>query len=303
MNALRISLFIYFLITTSFSCKEDNNEAHSRNRYLKQTVQYKSLKDISKNLLSLDIYYFQNTSALKPVVIYVHGGGWCLGDKANQITNKTGLFEKQGYIFVSVNYRLSPYPYQTGTQDRIKYPDHNNDIADAVKWVFDNISEYGGDKNKIALLGHSAGAHLVSLTGTNEKFLKSRGLSPAVIKGVASIDTKAYDVYEQIHFSPVLKMMYINAFGTDSVKNIEASPVYNVHEGTQYPCFFIALRGSKERKAPSIKFIKKLEQCGVRVSWVDGSMYDHKGINNAIGDENDNVITPPLINFFENCFR
>ena len=303
MRILRIVLFTYFLIASSFGCIDDEGIAMSRNKYLKQTVQYKSLKGINSNLLSLDIYYFKKSYEPKPVVIYVHGGGWCLGDKANQITNKTNLFEKQGYIFVSVNYRLSPYPYQTGTPGRIKYPDHNYDIADAVKWIYDNISKYGGDKNRIVLLGHSAGAHLVSLTGTNEKFLKSRGLPMTVIKGIASIDTKAYDVYGQIHNSSALKMMYINAFGTDSVKNIEASPLYNVREGIQYPAFFIALRGSEQRKEASFRFIEKLQKYEVRVTWVDGSMYDHKGINNAIGDKDDTVITPALINFFKSCFR
>ncbi len=296
-------VILILIISNLFVTEIENGTGNtSSGKYRKKTIQYKSVKGINRNLLSLDVYYFKGKSAPKPVVIYVHGGGWCIGDKANKMSNKTGLFSKLGYVFVSVNYRLSPFPYQTATDNRIKYPDQNNDVASAIKWVYENIANYGGNPDKIALMGHSAGAHLVSLTGTNETFLKNEGLPLTVIKGVASIDTKGYDVYEMVNNSP-MKMMYLNAFGTDSLQNIEASPVYNIRKGKYYPMFFVAYRGNKQRKTTSYNFIKKLKNAGVEVSYIDCSVYDHEGINNAIGDKKDTIITPALINFFEKCFR
>ncbi len=301
MNTLKLFLLAYLSILPTYGC-EKVYENPAKKRYTKMTVQYKTPVNTNKNLLSLDLYYFKNHSSLKPIVIYVHGGGWCIGDKASQISNKVNLFAKSGYIFVSVNYRLSPYPYRAGTPDRIMYPDHNNDIADAIKWIYDNIHRYGGDKSRIALLGHSAGAHLVSLMGTNERFLESKSLPLSLIKGVASIDTKGYDVFNEVRNSEN-RMMYINAFGTKSSQNWDASPAYNLKGEKYHPKFFIALRGSKERKNASFQFIDKLEKAGFEVVSVDGSRYNHKEINEAIGSIDDTIVTPALIRFFEECFR
>ncbi len=94
------------------------------------------------------------------------------------------MFQTFDYVFISVNYRLSPFPYNLDDSDRIMYPDHNTDVADAIKWIVDHIDQYGGDPDNIVVMGHSAGAHLVALTGTNASFLTNVGLSFANIKGV-----------------------------------------------------------------------------------------------------------------------
>lgn len=104
--------------------------------------------------------------------MYVHGGGWSIGDKSAQLENKIALFKSLNYVFVSTNYRLSPFPNRLGNDDRIKYPLHNQDVVSAIAWLVENISDYGGNPDKVALIGHSAGAHLVSLIGTDESFLR-----------------------------------------------------------------------------------------------------------------------------------
>ena len=138
--------------------KEDNTSSEMQYDGLTTTVEYKQLSGVEENLLSLDIYYTSETNVKKPVVIYVHGGAWSIGDKASQLDNKIALFESLNYVLVSINYRLSPFPYELTNPDRVMFPVHNNDVADAIKWVYDNIDTYGGNSNKIALLGHSAGA-------------------------------------------------------------------------------------------------------------------------------------------------
>ena len=267
---------------------------------LSSTVEYKKVSGVESNLLSLDIYYTGDVTSKKPVIIWVHGGAWCIGDKANQIQNKVKLFHSLNYVLVSINYRLSPFPYEINNTSRVKFPSHNNDVADAIKWVSENIDKYGGNSDKMALLGHSAGAHLVALTGTNSSFLENVGLSLSSIKGVAAIDTEGYDVHEQVKAN---NKAYINAFGLNANSNIAASPLFNIKQGTAYPKFFIAKRGGAERLARANAFINTLKNNGVAVSEVDGSIYDHNGINTAIGETDEELITNALTVFYQSCFE
>ncbi len=299
-NIKQISTLLIFLISILFfGCNTaETNKLDPQE--ISATIQYKQIEGIDPNRLSLDIYYTSLIENKKPVVIWVHGGGWCLGDKANKIENKVKLFRSLNYVFVSINYRLSPSPVELDNPERIMYPAHNEDVADAVKWVFNNISKYGGNSNKIALLGHSAGAHLVALTGTNSEFLNDSGLDFSNIKGIASIDTEAYNVAAKVDSG---NEIYINAFGHDNSLNNQASPIHNIVSGTAYPRFFVAKRGNAERIEVADNFINKLEQNGVLVSQVDGSIYNHSGINEAIGKPGEELITNKLKLFFEECFK
>lgn len=282
-----------------FSCNSDDESVIEITiKDLSTTVQYNQIDGIDSNLLSLDIYHNSELNNQKPVVVYVHGGAWSIGDKINEIDNKVNLFQSLNYVFISVNYRLSPFPYELDNPDRVMYPAHNNDVADAIKWIKTNINKYGGNPNKLVLLGHSAGAHLVTLTGTNSTFLENVGLSFNNIKGIAAIDTEGYNVVDKINTN-----LYINAFGTNNDLNTQASPVLNIKSNISYPKFFIAKRGNSERIAITDDFINTLEQNNVSVSQIDGSIYTHSGINNAIGDANETLITNPLVNFLEDCFE
>lgn len=293
-------LFLFLSLLLLNCEKKDFDQATENN--LSATIPNKQINGVDPDLLSLDIYYNNKTEIKKPVIIYIDGGGWCVGDKSNRLENKINLFKNLQYILISVNYRLSPYPFEIDNPNRIKYPVHNKDIADALVWIVNNIAEYGGDKNKMALLGHSAGAHLVALTGTNHNFLEEVGISPSIIKGVAVIDTEGYDINEQITNGD-LSTLYINAFGTDPLLNREASPIYNITPSNLYPKFFIAKRGSAKRIKYADDFIAVLEANGVSVSQINGSIYDHEEINHAIGEPNETIITEPLIKFLAECFR
>jgi len=299
---------MYFILSIIFGiigCNKDDFEKpdyypSSPSNYLIETVQYNTLSGIDQNLLSIDIYHFGDTITNKPVVIWVHGGGWRKGDKSQGLNNKLHLCAEMGYIFVSVNYRLSPYP-SSSDPNRIMYPIHNNDVADAVKWVYDSIANYGGKKDKIVLLGHSAGAHLVSLTGTSNLFFPARGIPLNAIKGIASIDTEGYDVSQRVEEADL--DLYRNAFGTDPSILNEASPINHLFSGTNYPRFFIAKRGTVKKTANSLAFINKLQSIGASVTIVDGSQYDHNGINRAIGAPNETAMTDPFKTFLIQCFQ
>jgi len=103
----------------------------------------------------LDIYRSRLAPPQKaPVMVYVHGGAWVIGDKREQ--GKPMMFElvARGWVCVAINYRLSP---------KSTWPDHIVDVKRALVWVKEHIGEYGGDPEFIALSGGSAGGHLCAL--------------------------------------------------------------------------------------------------------------------------------------------
>lgn len=267
-----------------------------------KNIEYKQLENTDPELLSLDVYTFPELEKKRPVVMYFHGGGWSIGDKSRKVENKLSLFQELGYVLVSVNYRLSPFPPRPNDSDRIKFPEHNKDVASAIKWVYDSISKYSGDPQKIVLMGHSAGAHLVSLTGTNPIFLEQVGLDLSDIAGVVSLDTACYDVPEMLSAEGGSRM-YLNAFGDDLKLNKEASPILQVSSYRPLPPFLVVKRGSTARRREIENFIRVLQQNRVKVEVVDAENYSHGRVNNAIGDTNDEIITPVLIKFLKNCFH
>ncbi len=89
-----------------------------------------------------------------PVLVYIHGGAWVIGDKRQQGIPMMHELVRRGWVCVAINYRLSP---------RATWPAHIVDCKRAIGWVREHIAEYGGDPGFIAVSGGSAGGHLSSL--------------------------------------------------------------------------------------------------------------------------------------------
>jgi len=106
----------------------------------------------------LDIYFPQSGGPW-PVFLYVHGGGWDKGDKAEGVGWK--YLNGHGYLVVSVNYRLAAY--------NVKFPAMIQDVKCAVRYLRAHAGEYNLDPNHIGALGASAGGHLVALLGTSDQ--------------------------------------------------------------------------------------------------------------------------------------
>jgi arylformamidase len=81
----------------------------------------------------------------RPVVVWVHGGGWRKGDKAN-VGKKPQAFVEKGYVFVSTNYRFVP---------DVTVKEMAGDIAKAIRWVHDHAGEYGGDPKSVFVMGRN----------------------------------------------------------------------------------------------------------------------------------------------------
>lgn len=89
-----------------------------------------------------------------PVLVYVHGGAWIMGEKREQGIPMMHELARRGWVCVAINYRLSP---------KYSWPDHIVDVKRALAYVRSHIAEYGGDPNFIAISGGSAGGHLSAL--------------------------------------------------------------------------------------------------------------------------------------------
>jgi acetyl esterase/lipase len=107
----------------------------------------------------LDIYVPANTSQPLPLVVWIHGGAWMLNDKyadMGYMKNTVRNFLDSGYALASIDYRYSttaPFPAQV------------QDCNQAIQFLYDHAAQYHVDKNRIALIGFSAGGHLASLLG------------------------------------------------------------------------------------------------------------------------------------------
>ena len=88
-------------------------------------IPYTVIKDVDPNFTSLDIYTPLRGEHF-PVIVFIHGGTWVLGDKG-RLNEKIKSFVKANYVYISINYRLSP---------DVQHPLHAIDVAKAVTWIY-----------------------------------------------------------------------------------------------------------------------------------------------------------------------
>lgn len=147
-----------------------------------QQEQYKTVQNIHyynqtdnqldpyiKERCTLDIYYPTNINNFATIV-WFHGGGLTGGNKEipQELKNK-------GICVIGVNYRLYP---------KVKAPTYIEDAAAAVSWVFNNISNFGGDTSLIFLSGHSAGGYLTAMIGLDKSWMQKHGINANKIAGL-----------------------------------------------------------------------------------------------------------------------
>lgn len=145
-----------------------------------------------------------------PVMVFIHGGALSFGDKS-MYAKVDKRFAADGFVVVGTNYRVSP---------TVSYPGHVQDIAKAIRWTHDNISEFGGDPARIVVAGHSAGGHLAALVALDGRFLEEVGLSTDVLAGAISV-SGFFDVRRVPEGRMQLKAVF---GGEDEASLLAASP-------------------------------------------------------------------------------
>lgn len=217
------------------------------------------------------IFSLVGNSKLAPVVLYVHGGGWVKGSR-KKVYRLPEWLTSRGYMLVAIDYRKVP---KTSIDGQVK------DVSAAIRWVRSRIRRYGGDPKRIVIMGHSAGAHLVSMVAA-----KNTGGS---LRGVIPNDVQAYDVVAYAGLRGSLGYPYANAFGSNPRNWVRWSPATWARKTSGLPPHLVMYSGSQRerRRSISIGYANLLKSRGTRVSIFHGGRYSHGSIARKLGTSGD----------------
>ncbi len=236
----------------------------------------------------LDIYTAGNAIAeSRPVMFWIHGGGWQAGDKSD-VALKPKVLTDRGFVFVSINYRLLP---------DVEMDLLIRDVAASLGWVHKNIARYGGDPQRVFVGGHSAGAQLAALICTDDRYLRHQGVSLDVVKGCIPVDGDTYDIpkiimmaeYRQtVYGGKVFTFGHRQKFGNDPEKHVDFSAVTHVAKGKHIPPFLLLyFSGNPDTAAQAQRMAAILKEADVPVAAFGKSDSNHSRLNNDLGKPDD----------------
>ena len=202
----------------------------------------------------MDVYLPPNTKGNLPLIVFIHGGAWMLNNKysdMNYMKNTVKSFIDSGYALASIDYRYStqaPFPAQI------------QDCNEAVEYLYEHAAEYKIDKNRIAVIGFSAGGHLASLMGLSgnndvKAFYPPQGALHFKIKcvldfyGPANLEMMASspDTTANNGQSPIALLLGASPIDRPDLAR-RASPVTYIDKND--PPFFI-VQGEKDESVPN----------------------------------------------------
>lgn len=220
----------------------------------------------------LDVYQAPHqASGLAPVIVMVHGGGWRHGDKRSPglLENKWQHWGAQGTLLVSVNYRLLP---ETKPDGQVA------DVATALAWLQRELPALGGDPKRLILMGHSAGAHLITLLSASTALQQQFALQPWQLS--VALDSAVYDIptLMQARHLP----LYDAAFGNQLSYWQQLSPLSQLQAGLAP---FLAICSSQRRDGACQQaqtFVDKARSTGARAELLPVDL-SHGEINHLLG--------------------
>ncbi|HEX5613814.1 MAG TPA: alpha/beta hydrolase [Acidimicrobiia bacterium] len=296
---MRRLLFAILVVVGTTSCSgSPNNDTTTPTRRVEcresptgpNTYRYAERSGSDPERTSLDVY-LPATCGPAPVIVWVHGGGWRIGDKTNAVDGKVAVARDVGAALVAVNYRLS-----TPGSD-VVWPDHGDDVAAALLWIHDEGPGLGLEADRIALLGHSAGGHLVSIVATDPDLLPRSDLVDCVV----ALDTEGYDLATS---AAATTGLVADAFGTDPAVVADASPIVQVERhGAPDAEFLVVTRGTTRRRDAAQRFVDAVIDGGGTARLVDASPYSHADVNRRLGEAGESVVTPSVTEFLRSCTR
>ncbi len=227
-----------------------------------------------------------------PVVLWVHGGSWQAGDKRSRSTGiKAEHFTSHGFVFVSTNYRLA------SEDNDVRWPDFGVDIATAVDWVIANADRIGADADHITLVGHSAGAHLVSAVATNPELLAAVGRDLDAVQCAVSLDSVTHDLTDP----PPWEVDIIELGFPTLDQKVNGSPSLQTTSMVDAASILIVTRGRIERIDSSHRLALSVERLGGTAEVVDVSPYNHGEVSTMLGVSGEPVVTPIVDEFLAGC--
>ncbi|MCF6332571.1 MAG: alpha/beta hydrolase [Draconibacterium sp.] len=252
MTTLKIAYFFgrIDLIDNDYPTPEDIRE-------------YKDIvyKTIDSTELKLDIYHSKNISKPAPLLIFIHGGGWVKGDKQDYRRYLTD-FAQKGYVTATIQYRFVK---------KVKMPGPILDVKSAVIWLKKYAEEYHIDKDKIAVIGGSAGAHLAMMIAyssddpdfkkNEDSLFSSRVQAVVELYGPTDLTTK----YAREH--PYIKIGFSKSYSEAPEMFAKASPLSYITKDDPPTLIF---QGTIDELVPVIqadRLNEKLKENGVPVEY------------------------------------
>lgn len=125
----------------------------------------------------LDVYRPLRLARDAPVVVFFYGGNWASGNRGDYLFVGEALASR-GIAAVIPDYRLYP---------EVRFPTFLEDSARAVRWVRDEVARFGGDANRLFLMGHSAGAYNAAMLALDGRYLRAVGVDAHRVSGLIGL--------------------------------------------------------------------------------------------------------------------
>ncbi len=236
-------------------------------------------------LQRLDIHHLKTKhNKQRPVLFFIHGGGWTAEDKSSSRFSGALDWIKKGYTVVSINYRLAP---------NVIHPSQIDDCAKALKWVIDNIKDFGGNPKKICVIGHSAGAHLAGLLVAGKKWHEKYEIDIKKVKCWIPVSGIHDLSLHENYLPPIIDTSIPTMLGDADIN--DCSPINHI-TGKEPPC--LILHGADDWLVPrtnSIKLYEKLLEKGAKkAKYIQVPGYWH--FNMMLGYDKEGHKTAGIIN-------
>jgi acetyl esterase/lipase len=233
----------------------------------------------------LDVFTAEGASGARPVLVYVHGGGFMRGDKTTPNSpfndNVAVWAARNGLVGVNITYRLAP---------QSTWPSGPQDVGAAIAWVKANIGRHGGDPSRVYLMGSSAGANHVASYVAFPEFhaAPGTGLAGAVLLSGSPFDLTVFD--NMAAYKPY--------FGEDAAKYPALSPTPGSLK-TQVPLMVVYAGldppGIERESTNLIDALCKQQRCPTKALL---KTHNHISVANAIGTK-DSELTDQLLAFMK----
>ena len=216
----------------------------------------------------LDLYLPEGEVSNAPVFLFLHGGGFREGDKSHY-GSVAEPFIKAGVITAVASYRL--------TGSGAHYPAQPDDVKSTVKWLFENIGQYGGNPEAIYVGGHSAGAILSADIGVDRAWLVEMGMPKEIVKGIIPV-SGPYDLRARGRPGEVY------AYAPTPELREQASPVLHVTDPV--PVALVAVGSEEGYQESSMAMTEALQAAGVDAHYLllEGEDHADTALSLANGD-------------------
>lgn len=226
----------------------------------------------TRQVLDVDLSQVQGS----PIVVFVHGGAWSVGSK-NSGRGMAQTFTNAGFAFAAINYRLHP---EVGPAEQAQ------DLAMALAFLRQRPGAWGLDAHRLALIGHSAGAHLAALAALDERYFLRADVPRASLKAVVLLDGAGYDVVRQMAEGENPRL-YRTVFGDGIEAQRTLSPISYADQvgSTAFQIHHVARRRSSGEQSQALA--ARLRRAGGTAEVEAAEGESHMTIQKGFGESGD----------------